>query len=315
MRLHDALESHTGLEKGYIQVLSESILRSSPFIVGVSTAPSAIVKYHFPESGNEALIGHDLLSNPERRDALTRAAELKGPIVSGPFEAVDGGNFLFVRYPVFSDKALWGFVSLTIDFSKMLTAFSLESHYPGIRFALSETSGPASGDEAGQARGSRFLGGNAAAYDKGGVSRSVSLPGAEWRVHVMPSRNWTLVDPYLYILFGAGLTASAVLFFVFYSRARRRKALPGDKESWLETSVKAAKDRVAVPPPIKPESRPVAVAASDTISGKTVHAPAEIKSGSPIPETSVNVKEGSGSQANSAEEPPKKFDQEPAMDS
>jgi len=245
MRLHDVLETNSSLEKGYIRAISEGILNSAPFIVGVSTAPSAIVKYHFPEGGNETLIGHDLLSNPERRDSLTRAAELKTPVVSGPFEAVDGGNFLFIRYPVFSEGKLWGFTSLTIDFQKMLDAFGLETHYPGLRFAISETEVASSAAVQEKVQGSRFLGGTEAAYYKGGVSQKISLPGAEWRVHVMPSRDWTLADPYLYILFIAGLMVSVLLFIFFYSRIRNRVPESEGKGNWLETSVKAAKERLS----------------------------------------------------------------------
>ena len=313
--------------KGYIQTLSEAILRASPSVTGVSVAPSAIVKYHFPENGNESLIGHDLLSNPERRDSLTRAAELKTALVSGPFESVDGGSFLFVRYPVFSRDKLWGFVSLTIDSAKLFESFNLESHYPGIRFAISGTSGKAATGESEQAPVDRFLGGTAAVWSRGGVSQRISLPGAEWRIHVMPFGGWTLVDPYLYILFGAGLTASLILFFVFYSRARLRKAKAGNKESWLETSVKAAgRDDLARGD--KEANREKPAREDEKANGEEQPSGDEAVKAVQIPEKVVIASRNadSGSEearipatvlptAASVEESPGRFDQEPAMGS
>ena len=312
-------------EKGYIQALSEGILRASPSVTGVSVAPSAIVKYHFPENGNESLIGHDLLSNPERRDSLTRAAELKAALVSGPFESVDGGNFLFIRYPVFSGDKLWGFVSLTIDFAKLFESFNLESHYPGIRFAISGLPDAAATGESEQAPVDRFLGGATAAWNRAGVSQKISLPGAEWRIYAVPFRGWTLVDPYLYILFGAGLTASVILFFIFYSRARMRKVKAENKESWLETSVKAA-GRDGLAQGNKAANRGKTARDDEKASGektahgdkaaKVVQVPEKIESGSRSAETGRGGAQIAATilpAAVSVEVSPPRFDQEPAM--
>lgn len=227
--LQAALETNPFLGKEEIRILSAGILRSAPYIIGVSTAPSAIVKFHFPEAGNEAMIGHDLLSNPERRDALTRAAEGKAPVVSGPFEAVDGGKVLFIRYPVFAGTKLWGFTSLTLDFGKMLESFALEKHYPGMGFAFSEETAqdgagdiPAGKNGPSYATDRGFIGGRESVFNAGAVVQGIALPGAAWNVHVMPLRGWTAGDPYLYVLFVAGLMAAVLLFFIFYAKKLRK---------------------------------------------------------------------------------------------
>ncbi|HWR11538.1 MAG TPA: response regulator [Rectinemataceae bacterium] len=227
--LQSALERNPWMGKDEIGAISSTILKSHPFMIGVSTAPSAIVKYHFPESGNESLVGHDLLSNPERRDALTRSIETRAPVVSGPFESVEGGNVLFFRYPVFSGDKLWGFTSITVDFVAMIDAFGLEKHYPGFAFAFSggnsgaaQAVSPGSGGSS--ESGERFLAGRKNAYS-GGVSSGIELPGAEIRIHAMPLRGWIAADPFLYILLCAGLTGALLLFVIFYL-----KALKADKE-------------------------------------------------------------------------------------
>ncbi|PKL06265.1 MAG: hypothetical protein CVV53_05135 [Spirochaetae bacterium HGW-Spirochaetae-9] len=205
--LKSALEMNPALGKAQIEAISLSIMRFQPVVVGVSTAPSAIVKYHFPEQGNDSNIGHDLLSNPDRRDALALSVENRSAVVSGPFESVDGGNVLFLRYPVFSSTKLWGFVSLTVDFKKLVGSFELENQYPGLSFAFSD--------------GQNYFIGESAAEPAAGASSPVKLPGANWQVHVIPSRGWTTSDPFLYILFIAALTGAVLLFAVFFSRARK----------------------------------------------------------------------------------------------
>ena len=216
--LKSALEANPVLGKAQIEAISSSIMRSQPVVIGVSTAPSAIVKYHFPEQGNESNIGHDLLSNPDRRDALALSAENRSAVVSGPFESVDGGNVLFLRYPVFSAAKLWGFVSLTVDFERLVESFGLETHYPGLVFVFSD--------------GEQSFAGDGAAQAVDGVFSPVKLPGADWKVHALPARGWTTADPFLYILLAAGLTGAVLLFIIFYSKAR--KNLQGKPEMTVE---------------------------------------------------------------------------------
>jgi len=266
--LRSALEWNTALAKSSIEAISEEVLRSRPFVIGVSTAPSAIVKYHFPESGNESLIGHDLLSNPERRDALTQAANAKSAVISGPFESVEGGPALFVRYPVFAGGKLWGFVSLTIDFERMIQALGMDKNYPGFVFAFSEepkdSASPAelAAAEASVAQAPRFLSGDKRAFGSG-VSQRFELPGVVWNIHVMPSRGWSSTDPFLYALLLAGFAGALALYSALRSRAKRgraKKRAPDAEESGLsslEATIRAIRDKnleVKLPPRIVPAS-------------------------------------------------------------
>ncbi|MCE1195243.1 response regulator [bacterium] len=195
--LASALAEDPALPKGGIAAMAKAVLDARPYVVGVSVAPSAIVKYHFPEEGNESLIGHDLLSNPERRDALTSAAERKVPVLSGPFESVDGKRVLFVRYPVFASGKLWGFTSLTVDFKAMAESLALEKRFPGFSFALA---------------GQDYLAGARKAFADSRAVAPVALPGADWSLHAVPAAGWSAQDPFLVILLVAGITGALLLF-------------------------------------------------------------------------------------------------------
>ena len=220
--LASAIGADPTLWKGGIAAMAQAVLDARPYVVGVSVAPSAIVKYHFPEEGNESLIGHDLLSNPERRDALTSAAERKVPVLSGPFESVDGKRVLFVRYPVFSGGKLWGFTSLTIDFEAMARSLALEKRFPGFSFALA---------------GQDYLAGARKAFADGRAVAPVALPGADWTLHVVPSAGWSTQDPFLVVLLVAGITGALLLLAAL--RPRHRASASGAAEEsrapdWLK---------------------------------------------------------------------------------
>ncbi len=201
-----AIQANPNLSVREMSLLASSILELGNTVIGVSVAPNAVVKYHFPESGDQSSIGHDLLSNPERRDALARAMETGQPILSGPEESMEGGQTAFIRFPVFQAGKIWGFVSVTVDFGNLIAGFAASGEYPGTAFAVAvrdENSTPAAWSLASGAK---------AAYDARGVFAPVPLPGTEWHIFAMPERGWASSSPYLYVLFIAGLMASILLF-------------------------------------------------------------------------------------------------------
>ena len=217
-----AIEENPAIWKSGIEAMAKAILDARSYVVGVSVAPSAIVKYHFPEEGNESLLGHDLLSNPERRDALTAAVERKAPVLSGPDESVDGKRMLFIRYPVFVGGKLWGFTSLTIDFVAMIESLALEKHFPGFSFALSDKD---------------YIGGAKNAFADSRVAEAVKLPGVEWTLHVVPAAGWSTRDPFLLVLLAAGIAGALLLFVTLW-----RKPAPSDSSAARASASARAKD-------------------------------------------------------------------------
>lgn len=175
---------------------------SAPYVSGVSVAPSAIVKYHYPPAEAGEMAGHDLLSNPDRRDELAKAMETKAPVLSGPNESVEGRETYFLRYPLFVEEKLWGFVSLTIDFDVLKASFGLEKKYPALNFGFSFA--PA-----------------ARAAQAAHAEPAVRLFGAEWRISVTPGdaglRGGRAVpDLFLLMLLLGALVGPALLFLVLY---------------------------------------------------------------------------------------------------
>ena len=175
---------------------------------------------------------------------------------------------LFVRYPVFAGGKLWGFVSLTIDFERMVQALGMDKNYPGFIFAFSEepkdstSPGELAAAEASAAQSSRFLSGDRRAFGSG-VSQRFELPGAVWNIHAMPSRGWSSTDPFLYALLLAGLVGALALHSALRSRAKRgrtKRRAPDVEEkglSSLEATIRAIRDKnleVKFPPQIVPAS-------------------------------------------------------------
>jgi CheY-like chemotaxis protein len=220
------------MDKSAASRIAAALMASRPYVTGVSVAPSALVRFQFPETEGESMVGHDLLSNPERRDALTKAMELKEPVFSGPFESLEGGSVLFIRYPVFNSGKFWGFVSVTVDFKALVDALALGSSYPGFAFALSAADGLDAAEQAvgeksepAEARpSSLMIAGEAGAFKLGVASAFLGLRGLAWRLHIMPARGWLALSPALYLLGVAALAGAFFLFAWLKTSARKQDA-------------------------------------------------------------------------------------------
>ncbi|MCX7027270.1 MAG: response regulator [Spirochaetes bacterium] len=224
-----SLESNPAMGEAQTAAIAEGILAGNPCIVGVSTAPGAVIDRYYPAQAGVAWKGHDLLSNPERKDALLKAVELKAPVITGPFESVDGASALFLRYPVYSGGKVWGFSSLTVDFAKLLSSLDLDGRYPGIVFALADVS---------QAKSPHFLGGKEKAMTGKVASAALARQGVAWSIYAAPAAGWTSSSPFLYVLFAAGLAAAVFLYFLLARKvpAEAEKKLAADERKATATA-------------------------------------------------------------------------------
>ncbi len=217
-RLASSLAENPSQDRTAIGAAAAGILASAPWITGVSVAPDAVVRYHFPEQGNESLIGHDLMTNPERRDALLDAVQRRTSVLAGPVEEIDDNVSVdanaFVRTPVFvSSGKFWGFVSVSIDFGFFLKEFGPADPDSGLRFAF------LSPDKENGGNGAIFVWGDEAVMRHSYVTSSVRLPGgAEWLLAAAPQGGWNEGDPYSLVLYALLMLVSAGLFVFLWQR-------------------------------------------------------------------------------------------------
>lgn len=166
-----------------LKALADTNLPKYPCIDSITIAPAAIVRYAFPEERSSASIGHDLLDNPERMQALVAAVSTKQAVLQGPDFSSEGVQLAFLRIPVFKTQDLWGFVSIAIDVQKMMSILEIRNEFPGLLIACSQSSDlPSSGDQA-KAVGEVFWGDDRAHF---GYARAIALrtESSGWTVSV-----------------------------------------------------------------------------------------------------------------------------------
>lgn len=91
-------------------------------IRNIAVAPAGVVRYVYPEAGNEAVLGYSPLADDRpvvRQD--THKAILTGEIIlTGPEALVQGGMGLIARQAVQRDGRYWGLVNLVLDVPLLL---------------------------------------------------------------------------------------------------------------------------------------------------------------------------------------------------
>lgn len=121
------------------ELMSErSLLRN------ITLAPDNVIALVYPQAGNEAALGLDLLNHPIQGAATRRMLASGRPVLAGPVELVQGGRALIHRVPIYLSPPVgpprsgryWGLMSTPVDFDGLLHAAGLSDQRLPYRIAL-----------------------------------------------------------------------------------------------------------------------------------------------------------------------------------
>ncbi|MEO8001477.1 MAG: CHASE domain-containing protein, partial [Arenimonas sp.] len=98
--------------------IAKELSRTNPAQRNLSLAPHFIIRDVYPITGNENVVGLNLLLDPEQKAAVYRSIQLDDAVLAGPFQLDQGGYGIVCRMPVWIKKEgvprLWGAVSITL---------------------------------------------------------------------------------------------------------------------------------------------------------------------------------------------------------
>ncbi|MGD8398682.1 MAG: PAS domain S-box protein [Anaerolineae bacterium] len=199
--------------------------RFAPFAAGLyagaqgirylAVAPAGVVRYVYPERGNEALLAHDMLQDPRpqvRADTL-RAIESRHAVATGPVELIDGGLGLIARQPVYQEGTLWGVVSIGLDVPVLLDDAGLTADTGELVFALRGSDG-------------QLFFGPSAILDDDPVLVRVQLSEEMWELISVPAAGWgSATREPLSVFDVGGLIIVALLVGLTYLSVNRQARL------------------------------------------------------------------------------------------
>jgi len=172
------------IDSNLLEKYSSLALKHNKNIKSVQFAPDAIIKIVYPRTGNEAAIGHDLLSDPDRKKFAEIAIEKRTVVMQGPVLALQGGFLLFNRKAIFIDKGdteeFWGLAVVAIDFDKIIGKYKSSLNDVNYLFAL----------RANNSDVQENLFGTIDIFEKKSIVTSINLPGTTWELAIYPKEGW-----------------------------------------------------------------------------------------------------------------------------
>ncbi len=151
-------------------------------IRSLAVAPGSIVRYIYPLTGNESVMGYDPANDPrtEVRLGVQRAIESGEVALTGPLELIQGSQGLIAWQAVYQGNAYWGLVNMVLDMPTMLEEAGLGEPSGDLDFALRDASG-------------RVFYGPERVFDTSPVLSLVRFPEDAWELAAVPSEGWQAI--------------------------------------------------------------------------------------------------------------------------
>jgi sensor domain CHASE-containing protein len=232
-----ALVAHEpGITQEEFEVAGPHLMHSHPDVRSISLARDSVVSHVFPFEENQRALGLDLATHADLSPAVSRAIELRQPVLGGPVDLIQGGRAVINRTPVFlrdrwggGEDIYWGLATVLVDFERLLGSVDLFRMAEGKSGSFQVT---ILGRDARGASGGVILG-DAQVLTRDPVYVDLALPGGTWRLAAVPNHGWsTAPDDALLFRLGAALI---VLFLgvVTWIVVRSRQALQEEVEQHL----------------------------------------------------------------------------------
>ncbi len=190
------IETEPNISADRFSQLATRIFEASHQLRNIAAAPDLVVKYVYPLTGNQPLIGFDYRRSDAQRAAAERVRETGNYVVTGPVELVQGGRGLIVRYPVVvpngsGGRTFWGLMAAVIDIDRLYEYGGLTSGTLDIDVAIATKAEDGS-------LGKVFFG-DAALFAAALVTMPISFGRESWEIVAAPKGGWNQPAPDLWI--------------------------------------------------------------------------------------------------------------------
>lgn len=203
-----------GSTEGFERVARLLVTDSS--VRNVLLAPNGVVSAVYPLSGNESVLGHDLMGEKAGDKEAQAAIDRGTMIMAGPFTLVQGGQGIAGRLPVYLNGSFWGIVSVTLNYPEALSGLTAPSTVASQGFACRIWRvNPDTGEE-------QTILKNGVGIDERALDYEFPIYNSEWHVTVSPVQPWYTNGSVIYSALVSLLLSFSVATAVVSSGTIRR---------------------------------------------------------------------------------------------
>lgn len=137
--LRIAISANPSLSQSDFDKYAREIMRDEVIFLNFAAAPNMIVKYVYPDAGNESVMGLNYLTHPKQSKEAIKVRDTRSIVVAGPVDLVQGGKGIIGRVSVYhfdQDKnaeVFWGIISAPMLIDKVMEkagVTTLNNHHP-----------------------------------------------------------------------------------------------------------------------------------------------------------------------------------------
>jgi len=198
------------------------ILRDNPTIQEILVAPAGVVSRVYPQSGNEAVLGLNLLNRNAGNKEAIEAKNLGKLVLGGPLPLIQGGEALVGRLPVYRDtpdekRKFWGIISISLKFPEIMNELGLEIFNADMYAYTLWRQNPDTHER-------QVIASNTENDERkaGFIEKPVRVLNAEWRLRVWSVHAW-YSDPENITHVVASLLISFLVFFVTHNNTKLKR--------------------------------------------------------------------------------------------
>ena len=137
--LHELVRRYPLIEQGQFETAAREMFASHDELVAIQLARDTRVSHVYPRTGNQQMLGHNLLTDPERNQRVKATLSTRTTTLAGPYQLRQGGMGFVLRQPIYRDRAredYWGLATLVIDWQRLTQAIGLTELNNNTQFAL-----------------------------------------------------------------------------------------------------------------------------------------------------------------------------------
>ncbi|QKS30303.1 MAG: CHASE domain-containing protein [Candidatus Accumulibacter similis] len=186
----------------------DRLLRHFPEVSALQLAPAGVVRQVAPLAGNEALVGVDLLRDPDLGSPARHSRSSGVPLLAGPLRLANGGLDVVGLLPIFADdlthgRPFWGFAVARMPLREVLRQSRLDDlEEQGYAYQLFSRDP--------ETREKELLAASSWATPVDPVEKELLVANAPWSLSVAPVAGWADVRGLL-LEVAAGLLFCLVL--------------------------------------------------------------------------------------------------------
>lgn len=220
--------ANPSLQPGDFELFARRMRSLQPDAGRLALARGTTITDVYPLERDEALVGVDLASLPEWRDAVLRALSTGQLVVGDPAYLATSGADVVAYLPIVLPNAehgttdpFWGLALLFMQIEPLLDEAGIADGAAGLRWALRGRDGIG-------AQGEVFFG-DPGLFEASPVALDVALPGGAWRLAAVPIGGWSATAPSSWWIRGGGgllaMLVGSLVYFLVRDPTRLREAV------------------------------------------------------------------------------------------